>query len=118
MIQRLLNAIRRLVVIVRNRGEITWAPFNSVINSNQVLKELALEKERLERPVLLEDKINEIENYILNAFYDKLEITIKYYKNYQIYIFKGIITKIDKITKKITLNNKINIDFSNIVDFL
>lgn len=102
---------------MQNRDAIKWAPFNSVINSNSVLNELATEQKKEQHPVLTEDKINEIEEYIITSYNSSTEINIKYYKNYKFYKVSGYITKLDPINKKIMLNNNITLYFSNIIDF-
>ena len=102
---------------MQDRSAIKWAPFNSVINSNSLINELAQEQNKQKHPILTEDKITEIEEYILESFNSETIIDIKYYKNYQFYRVSGYITKLDPINKKIILNNEISLDFSNIIDF-
>lgn len=102
---------------MQDRNTIKWAPFNSVINGNNVINELAQEQNKISHPVLTEDKIESIEEYIIESFNSSTEINIKYYKNYQLYKVSGYITKIDPINKKIILNNDISLYFNNIIDF-
>ena len=45
---------------MQDRSAIKWAPFNSVINSNSVINELAQEQNKQKHPILTEDKITEI----------------------------------------------------------
>ena len=100
-----------------DRNQIMWAPFNSVINGSKVLTELSQEQNKISKPTLTEDKILEIEEYIISAFNSNTEINIKYYNNYQYKYIQGFVTKLDPLNKKITLNNKIPIYFNNIIDF-
>lgn len=102
---------------MQDRSAVKWAPFNSVINGNDVMNELVKEKNKISHPILTEDKILEIEEYILESFNSSTEINIKYYKNYQLYRISGFITKIDPLNKKIVLNNDISLYFNNIIDF-
>lgn len=100
-----------------DRNTIKWAPFNSVINGNSVINELVREQNKIKKPLLTEDKINEIEEYIITSYQSTTEIDIKYYQNYKYERINGIITKIDAINKKITLENGNILYFCNIIDF-
>ncbi|MCR4581841.1 MAG: YolD-like family protein [Bacilli bacterium] len=93
-----------------------WAPFNSVINSNDVMNEITMNNNRIHMPTYTEEQLEEIEYKIINAYNSKSNITLIYYKNYQKYNIDGIITKLDSIHKYITINNKDNIYFFNILD--
>lgn len=100
-----------------NRGEITWAPFNSVINSSEVIREFEREQMYVKKPILTEERIAEIENYIVTSYQEKTEVNLKYYQNHEIVIISGIITKIDVFAKKLVINKEISIYFSNIINF-
>lgn len=102
---------------MQNRDAIKWAPFNSVINSNSVINELVNEQNKIEKPILTEDKINEIEAYIITSYQSKTKINIKYFKNYKFERIEGFIAKIDTLNKKITLESGISLYFCNIIDF-
>ncbi len=98
-----------------DRGMIKWAPFSAVVNGNELLSEIKEEKSRISKPILSEEQINELESIILEAFASHSTIEIIYYKDNHAYKITGIITKIEPITKKITLNNQKNIFFNNII---
>ena len=102
---------------MQDRNAVKWAPFNSVINSQSVLKELSHEQNKISKPILTEDKIAKIEEYILESFASSIEIYIEYFKNYHIYRIQGYITKLDPLNKKIILNSEIPLYFSNIINF-
>lgn len=89
----------------KDRGMIKWLPFNSLINNKEMLYTLALEKEKVCRPILSQDEITKIENKIIDAYYLKYFVIITYYKAGYIYKEKGIIKKIDNISKFVYLNN-------------
>lgn len=88
-----------------DRGMIKWQPFNSVISSKQVVKSLVHEKEKINRPILSSEEIEELEEKIIDAYYCQSDVTLQYYKNGYIEQAKGKIKKIDCISKKIYLNN-------------
>ena len=88
-----------------DRGMVKWQPFNSVINSKDVINSLLQEKEKCAKPILSSDEINLIEKKIIDALYCQNKITIHYYKNGIIKCITSKIKKIDYITKIIYLNN-------------
>jgi len=94
----------------------SWAPFNSVINSHDITNEIINVGERIKKPEYTEEQIEELEYKIIDAYNTQENIVIKYYKNYKENIISGIITKIDSIKKTIILNNNTNIYFFNILD--
>lgn len=93
-----------------------WAPFNSVLNGEQALNELAKEKRKINKPLLSEDQKSQLEEKIIEAFEQKDEINISYYESGQIKMVKGIIVKLDPVKRKIYLNNQISLHFSNILN--
>lgn len=101
-----------------NRDNIRWAPFNSVINGNDVIKELKDEQSRFKKPVLSEEQINELEEQIMDSYFSKTKINIIYYKNEHAYKTQGIVTKINSATKNITINDKNTIYFGNILKIM
>jgi hypothetical protein len=103
---------------MNNRENIKWAPFNSVINGNQVLNELANNKNKITKPILSEEQIELLDRKIINSYTESSEITISYFKNNYINEVNGIITKLDPINKKIVINNKIILYFNNIINIL
>lgn len=100
---------------MRDRGMIKWAPFNSVINGNDVKKEIKEENNKIPKPTLSEEQIFNLEQEIIDSYQNQSVIELKYYKNQHIYKITGIITKIDSVTKKIVINNDFIIYFNNII---
>ena len=88
-----------------DRGMIKWLPFNSLVNNKEVLYSIVHEKERKEKPVLSPDEITKIENKIIDAYYMKSLVLITYFKGGFFYKEKGIIKKIDNVSKLVYLNN-------------
>lgn len=88
-----------------DRGIIKWQPFDSVISGKNVIKSIMQEKEKIKKPILSEEETNQIEDMIIEAFYEESEVILEYYKNGFIKTIKGKIKKIDHITKMIYLNN-------------
>lgn len=103
---------------MNDRGMIKWAPFNSVINGNQVLKEIKFKKSKVPKPVLSDEQIANLEQKIITAYSNSSIINLYFYKNEHINIINGKITKLDSANKIIIINNKIRIYFNNIIDVL
>lgn len=94
-----------------------WAPFNSCVSTNYMIKEIKFEKNKQPMPILSEDQTKVIEELIIDAYNLKEVIVIKYYYDG---IFKnetGIIQKINKAKKMICLNNNC-IYFKQIINAL
>ena len=98
-----------------DRGMIKWAPFASVINGNEVIREIEEEKARIEKPSLSEEQIESLEHDLIESYNNSHIVDVIFYKQYHIYKITGIITKLDGATKKITINNNKTLFFSNIL---
>lgn len=103
---------------MNDRGVIKWAPFNSVINGNEVLEEIKFEKSKITKPILSEEQVANLEEKIIIAYSGKVLISLYFYKNGYINIINGRITKLDSVNKIIIINNKTKIYFDNIIDIL
>ena len=99
-----------------NRGMIKWQPFSAVAPGNALVNEVMKKKNRIKMPILSEDQIANIEDKVLNSYELQVPITIKYYKNYSIYLKEGIISKIDIVAKKIFINDNSTIYFLQIIE--
>ena len=66
---------------MNDRGIVKWAPFNSVINGNQLLDEINYERNRISKPVLSEEQIADLEENIIklnnkSSAYDERNKTV------------------------------------------
>ncbi len=103
---------------MHDRGKIKGTPINSVIDGNEVIKEIYEEKSRRDKPVLSEDQLEELESTILEVFNNQSVVEVIFYKNNHFNKIKGIITKVDTAQKKITINNKNSYYFANIIKII
>lgn len=96
------------------RGMIKWKPFNSLL-SNKDIKDIINSRFKQKKPILMEDKINEINIFLSNAINFNLEIQIKYW---HINTIKTINGKIEKINtnENYILINKTRIYFKNLIN--
>ena len=100
------------------RGMIKWRPFNSLLN-NKDIKEIEKNRLKITKPIIMEDRIIEINEILTNALNNNLNIKIKHYSIKSLKITTGKIEKINIIEKYILIN-KTRIYFKNIilVDYL
>lgn len=98
------------------RNDVKWAPFNSVINSNEAVRELLKERGKIKKPTLSEEQIEYLERKIIDRYQSQLIASFKYFSNGQIIELSGLITKIDPINKKVIIDNHISLYFTNIMD--
>lgn len=89
-----------------DRGMVKWAPFNSVIPSKEIICSIQKEKEKIKMPLLSEDQKQNIENKLIEAFYEHKIINIAYFYDDRIIHKCGKIKKIDFTFHKIYFNNQ------------
>lgn len=93
---------------------VKWKPFNTLLKYSDIL-EIEKKKSLIEKTVILEDRINEI-NLILNeAILKDLSVSIKYFNKGKLLYISGTIEKIYR-NEKYILINKTRIYFKNIIN--
>ncbi len=91
--------------VYRDRGIIKWAPFDALVGYHSLIKELKYRLGKQNKPILSDDQCDELNQKLLLAFNQNLEVEIEFFNNgYMKYTF-GNIRKIDFITKTIILSN-------------
>lgn len=98
-----------------NRNKIKWMPFNSVVNTQDMLKQTARTSKKCSMPTLSEEQTNALEQKIIFSYYAKKEVTIKYFQNGYIHNIKTSIKKIDDINHLIILNSNTTLFFNQII---
>lgn len=98
-----------------DRGVIKWAPFSSLIGQKQMIESLINEKNKINKPKLSQEQIEQNEKLLIEAFYEKTKINIEYFKEGFILSTTANITHIDYTFKKIYLNNKKVLLFNQII---
>lgn len=97
-----------------DRGIIKWQPFNSCINSNEIINDIKNKKDRKEFPILSEDQTLIIEQTINDAFILKIKVNIEYFFDGKINNICGIIKFINFSQKYLYIENR-NIYFKQIL---
>ena len=99
----------------KDRGVIKWQPFESLAPSKKMIENILYEKNKIKKPILSIEQQQEIEEKLVEAFYEQTKITLKIYKNGYIITTTSFIETIDSTYKKIILSNKDKILFKQIV---
>lgn len=95
------------------RGMIKWKPFNTLLN-NRDINEIIMIRNKVEKPIIMEDRINEIDNLLKVAINENKEIKVKYFDKGELKYINGNIRKINTIEKYILINS-IRIYFKNLI---
>ncbi|MCI8575904.1 MAG: YolD-like family protein [Bacilli bacterium] len=64
---------------MRDRGMIKWQPFDSLTSSKQMVQHIMNEKNKVSKPVLSQEQMQEIEERICEGFHSQIPLRIIYY---------------------------------------
>ena len=95
------------------RGMKKWAPYKSLPEQEKYLKKLKEGQEKVERPVMSSDEMEEINEILVN--YAGEEVLISYWRNENINSVSTTIKKIDVDNKKIVLPDRKTINFHELI---
>lgn len=96
-----------------DRGIKKWAPYKSLIEQEDSLRQLQTRSEKIERPILSSDEEEEINDILVN--YHSQPVEIKFYRNERIYKVTSIIQKIDVNNRRLVLEEKKIVYLSELV---
>jgi len=100
----------------KDRGIVKWAPFSSLVGQKEMIDALVLEKQKIKKPILSLEQQMEIEEKLMEAFYEQIEVTLQIYKKGEIVAVTSSILEIDSTYKKIVLKNRLVLLFSQIIN--
>ena len=86
------------------RGMIKWKPFNTLLN-NRDINEIIMIRNKVEKPIIMEDRISEIDNLLKVAIKENKEIKVKYFDKGELKYINGNIRNINTIEKYILIKN-------------
>lgn len=95
------------------RGMKKYEPFDALEGFNEMIMEAMKESTYIEKPLLSEEQIEEI-NYKLTS-YNRDFVKVKYYSLGEIKEVEGIINSIDYLNKKLKIKNT-TIFLTNLLD--
>ena len=100
---------------IHDRGMIKWQPVDSLLSTKKVAKEIINEKSKVAMPTLSEDQLLNIEEKVLEAYYNGETIRLVYYRKGTYYTKTSLIKYIDKYKKQLILNDGSILYFKQIV---
>ncbi|VEU80525.1 YolD-like family protein [Haploplasma axanthum] len=99
----------------KDRGIIKWSPFDSLAGFNDLYTELKYKLGKMDKPILSEDQLNEMDINLNKAISNNCEISVTYYQDgYRKNIF-GYISKIDYLNMCIYIERN-KLEINSIVD--
>ena len=99
----------------QDRGLIKWMPFDALAGFGQLIYELTHEHLKKTPPILMDDQLHEL-NYVLQqAYQEKREIVLIYYKDHRYVQTTAWIKSLDFIHKKLILSTGERILASHVI---
>ena len=95
------------------RGMKKWAPYKSLIEQESYLNKLHDNNQKVEKPHISSDEAELINEILVN--YRGEELLITYWRNGKINTLPAVLKKIDPLNKKIVLQDRRTIYFSEII---
>ena len=86
---------------IENRKMIKWKPFNTLLKYKDIL-EIEKKRQLVDKPIIMEDRINEINNILINLDANIL-VKVRYFNNGIILYKEGYINKVDVLKKYILI---------------
>lgn len=111
--------IRLWVVIMSkyvDRGIIKWSPFDGLAGFNDLFTELRNKLTRMDKPVLLDDRLEELDLKLKEVIEHQSEILIEYYSDGHVNYVQSMVLKIDTIHSMVWLTNKQRLPIGDILN--
>lgn len=89
-----------------NRKMIKWRPFKAIAEQEEALEKLLIEKNKIDKPILSEDTLEEMNYTFLKAKVHSLPIEIRYYERNDVFAYDGVIVRIDSSNRSLYLKDK------------
>ena len=99
-----------------DRGIIKWAPFDALVGYGAMIREMKLRLSKKDKPLLSDDQYDELNQKLMVAFHQDLEISIVYYEDGYTKSTWGKIKKIDALNQVIILNPFDRIKATDIIE--
>ncbi len=101
-----------------DRGVIKWMPFNSIVEEQKLIEQLVKDKNKITKPNLSQEQIQKNEEKLIEAFYEKIKVTIEYFQAGDLLKITSKILKIDTISQKIYLEKQQILFFKQIIKII
>lgn len=99
-----------------DRGIIKWSPFDGLAGFNDIFTELRNRLSRMDKPVLLDDRLEELDLKLKEVIEHNAEALIEYFSDGHIRYVQSNILKIDTIHATVWLLNKQRIPIGDILN--
>ena len=96
-----------------DRGMKKWAPYKSLVEQEKYLNKVSDDNKKVEKPQISSDEVELINEILVN--YHEEELLITYWRNSKINTISAILKKIDAENKKIVLQDRRTIYFTEII---
>lgn len=104
--------------IRQGRGSIKWQPFATMPEQYERLEQYMLDQNKIEKPILDDDQLNELNNTLIFKMYNDPSIELRYFENGYIKTKVGYIHKVDVHTKTLHMYEDNGISVLNLKDIL
>lgn len=98
------------------RGMKKWMAFQSITSQFEGIRQILHNQKKVARPILDEDKVDEINSTLVESYNRKLQITISYYDDGFIETCSGMLKHISTVYQHVELNDQRKIPYADIVD--
>ena len=100
--------------VITMRGMIKWKPFNTLLKESDII-EIEQKKQLINKPTLMTDRINYINETLIEALKNNLNTNIEYFSHGMLKTTNGKIDKLNTLEKYILIN-KTRIYFKNLIN--
>lgn len=83
-----------------------WQPFDALEGYKTSLRNVEYEKTKIPKPILLPDELEQLNYRLIHAIEENKTIKVIYYKDGFNYEIEGEVTKVNNISKEITINDQ------------
>lgn len=102
----------------KDRGIIKWAPFDALVGFHDKIAVMLYNNNKIEKPVLTEDKLYELDLTIKEAIQFEKELQIDYFEDGYIKTFVCNILKVDTHENIVITKDNIYIKIEDILDLM
>lgn len=103
---------------MKQRTMVKWQPFATLPEQANYINRLIHEMNKIEKPVLSEDQLSELNEKLFVCFENKELIQMDYFHEGYIYLVEGIIIKIDSYKQTIIVENNHKRDKFSIINIM
>ncbi|MDW3925737.1 YolD-like family protein [Staphylococcus saprophyticus] len=104
--------------IPEGRGIVKWQAFKTLPEQYEQLEQYIQDQNKIEKPILDDDQLNELNNTLIFKMYNDPSIELRYFENGYIKTKVGYIHKVDVYTKTLHMYEDTGMNVLNLKDIL